>query len=461
MHDVQTEVFLWFDVCTINEHQPERVSKGFSDTFMEAVGSIGHTLLVLTPWDQPLVLSRSWCMWEMYYPEQKRCELTICLTNEQRQAFLGAGDLQDAFAGIDSSKASAGSDIDRQKIAEAVKASVGFKALDGMIFARLRDWALGAKQAAEAEARSAAGGALTTEKAVLTAAATAEQLSAQGRLEEEAALWLEVIAFHEPLEGPTGEGTLRAKGSYASVLMTQGKLEEAERLYREVLMGCAAAVQANVNKDINLETLIKSAGNYAILLEKQGRLDEAERVYRDVVEMKTEAFGANHAETLSSKGGYADILRLQGKQDEAERLYQEVIEAKTATLGANHADTLREKGNYAIVLENQGNMEEAERVYWEVIEGHTTTLTFKYNLGAVLANAGDFARALPLFEEAAMGRAAALGEDHQSTQSARRACAQCDARPAQDKAKTATLSALGGKGIHATELDEEGKLEEA
>jgi len=93
--------------------------------------------------------------------------------------------------------------------------------------------------------------------------------------------------------------------------------------------------------------------------------------------------------------------------------------------------------------------------------GHTSTLSTKYNLGNLLLNAGDMARARALLEEAAAGRAAALGEDHQSTQSARRACAQCDARPAQDKAKTATLSALGGKGIHATELEEEGKLEEA
>ena len=112
MHDAETEIFLWFDICElsldallrdlflalltafpsqINEHWPERFTKGFSDTFMEAVGDIGHTLLVLTPWDQPVVLSRSWCLWELNCTEQNGCELTICLTHEQRQAFLDAG----------------------------------------------------------------------------------------------------------------------------------------------------------------------------------------------------------------------------------------------------------------------------------------------------------------------------------------------------------------------------------
>ena len=65
----------------INEHWPERFSNGFSDTFTEAVGDIGHTLLILTPRDQPVVLFRSWCLWELNCTEHKECELTICLTH--------------------------------------------------------------------------------------------------------------------------------------------------------------------------------------------------------------------------------------------------------------------------------------------------------------------------------------------------------------------------------------------
>ena len=157
MHDEQTEIFLWFDICVINEHWPEQFSKGFSDIFMEAVGDIGHTLLVLTPWDQammllmilvlllvlvllltfsfqPIVPSRSWCLWEMYCKEQKECDLKVCLPNEQRQAFLDTAApkptaVQDACGQIESSIASAGSDADRDKIAAAIEDGVGFKKL--------------------------------------------------------------------------------------------------------------------------------------------------------------------------------------------------------------------------------------------------------------------------------------------------------------------------------------------
>ena len=94
------------------------------------------------------------------------------------------------------------------------------------------------------EAKTAAGGALSTVEAVNAAFASAAQVMQQGRLEEAAALWPEVIAGYEALEGPTGQGTLTAKGAYAIVLAQQGKLEEAGSLYREVVKGKTAALSA-------------------------------------------------------------------------------------------------------------------------------------------------------------------------------------------------------------------------
>ena len=85
------------------------------------------------------------------------------------------------------------------------------------------------------------------------------------------------------------------------------------------------------------------------------------------------------------------------------------------------------------MLKQQGKLEEAERIYLEVIENqtaalgasHTDTLSTKYNLGLLL-DAGDRARARPLLEEAAADWAAALGEEHEDTQTARRQLARCN-----------------------------------
>ena len=105
---------------------------------------------------------------------------------------------------------------------------------------------------------------------------------------------------------------------------------------------------------------------------------------------------------------------------------------------------------YASVLKNQGKLQEAERVYREVIErktaalgaGHLETLNTKYNLGALLLDSGDRVLARPLLEEAAVGRAEALGEDHEHTQAARTALvaatAAAAARPREAPSNTAS-----------------------
>ena len=125
--------------------------------------------------------------------------------------------MQDTFGQIDSSQASAGSDADRDKIAAAIEEGVGFKQLDGMILERLRDWALGAQQAA-------------------------------------AALWPEMIAGYEAL----GQSTMAAKENYAIVLESQGKLEEAELDYREVVEGQTTALgdkhTSTLRTKFNLDT---------------------------------------------------------------------------------------------------------------------------------------------------------------------------------------------------------------
>jgi len=105
---------------------------------------------------------------------------------------------------------------------------------------------------------------LATAEAVGASFDAAEQLYQQGRLEESAALWPEVIASYEALEGgSTGMGSLPAKGNYALVLSDQGKLEEAAKLYREMDDVLTASLGAG-----HWQTLMAKSG-YAIVLQNQ------------------------------------------------------------------------------------------------------------------------------------------------------------------------------------------------
>jgi len=72
------------------------------------------------------------------------------------------------------------------------------------------------------------------------------------------------------------------------------------------------------------------------------------------------------------------------------------------------------------------------------------TLITKYNLGDLLLNAGDRARARPLFEEAAAGWAAALGGDPPAH--TERPAAACAVRPQASEIRYRSSSARGDAG---------------
>ena len=56
--------FFWVDGLSIDEHQGFYGDKGednsevWAETFKEAVRKMGNTVMVLAPWDQPVVLTR-------------------------------------------------------------------------------------------------------------------------------------------------------------------------------------------------------------------------------------------------------------------------------------------------------------------------------------------------------------------------------------------------------------------
>ena len=58
--------FFWFDTFSIDEHATQTLGPDWWDeTFKEAIRMIGGTVMVLSPWDDPIPLTRSWCLWDI------------------------------------------------------------------------------------------------------------------------------------------------------------------------------------------------------------------------------------------------------------------------------------------------------------------------------------------------------------------------------------------------------------
>ena len=78
--------YIWFDICTVNQHVWKNID--FQTTFKDAVGDIGHTMLILAPWKNPIPLRRSWCLWEINSTIETDSKLEVVLPKSQEDDFI-------------------------------------------------------------------------------------------------------------------------------------------------------------------------------------------------------------------------------------------------------------------------------------------------------------------------------------------------------------------------------------
>ena len=99
-------MYFWFDTFSIDEHATQTLpQEWWSTTFLEAVRMIGHTVMMLSPWNHPIPLTRAWCLWELYATVLVGGSFSVCLGPAERQKFETAliddfDVVMTAFAGI-------------------------------------------------------------------------------------------------------------------------------------------------------------------------------------------------------------------------------------------------------------------------------------------------------------------------------------------------------------------------
>jgi hypothetical protein len=144
---VPTPTYVWLDIFSVNQHAPEQPPEWWDSTFRTAVGELGHTLLVLAPWDKPVALSRVWCLWEILCTIDEGADLTVLLPSNEKRRLTEelAKDLDQVaitVADVDAERAEAFKAEDKKRIFEAIQRVLpkGFLDLNEKVKERLRQW---------------------------------------------------------------------------------------------------------------------------------------------------------------------------------------------------------------------------------------------------------------------------------------------------------------------------------
>ncbi|CAE7423327.1 klc-2 [Symbiodinium sp. KB8] len=121
----------------------------------------------------------------------------------------------------------------------------------------------------------------------------------------------------------------------AEVLQERGQLQEAEKLYRQVLLSRRASPG-----DSHPDTL-SSMHDLATLLVKREQFGEAEELFREELEKRRrDKLGDEHADTMSSISDLATLLKEKEEWKEAEQLFCEKLLCGQSVHGTQHKETI-------------------------------------------------------------------------------------------------------------------------
>jgi len=229
----------------------------------------------------------------------------------------------------------------------------------------------------------------------------------EGRHDEMERLFTEILQVGQHIWSV--EDQLHAMNGLGVAYMGQGKNEEAEALFEKMLYIDQRELQGEYGRSAPW-----FRHNLANVYRSRGRYDEAEHILKEM--MRTD-------EDPGPKELLAYLYAAQGRYDEAEKLFAEALEAFRLRLGNEHPRTLASMQYFAQFHLKQGHHDEAGDLLREALpiaraqlrEGHPRTLSLACALGVLHLRQARYEEAERLLLEAYHGRETKLGPEHPHT----------------------------------------------
>jgi lipopolysaccharide biosynthesis regulator YciM len=371
-------IIIWLDLFSTSQHSTfSKPPEWWQKTFISAIGQMGQMVMVMTPWDNPVSLTRAWCLIELFACRSSGSHFGVALPPTERARFLEQitehpAAFYDMLSKVNTEKSECSRKEDRDRIFAAVRGlDGGFTSLDRSVLSTMTEWL-------------------------------------ERQLEEEIAG--AVVSGREDTE-------CYMMNALASLFVKKGKYDPALPLYEECL-----AKRKRILGDDHPDTL-HSLNNLANLFRNMGEYDRALPLYKECLAKRKRILGNDHPDTLSSLNNLAILFDDKGEFDHAWPLCEECLAKRKRVLGNDHPHTLGSLNNLAILFYSKGEYDRALPLYKECLakrkrvlgDDHPDTLGSLNNLAILFYNTGEYDRALPLYEECLAERKRVLGDDHPDT----------------------------------------------
>ena len=464
--DSNGETFvLWFDLFSNNQHGLDAPPpfEWWCDTFMNAIKTLGRVVMIMEPWENPIPLTRVWCLWEVYCASNTESVFEVAMSKSESKRFrtiirTDYGAFYKMLSTVDVHKSEAWNPLDRIRIFEVIEKTIGFEKLNSKVFecfrsCSIRDMtenivklerenaienrleiidckkALGflysnmglfheaqkifeecilLKEMVPHSSRADAVGVL------YLLAATYVQSGSLGNAE---ACFKECVELFTSTEGPSARSTMGAKFGLAGVYTNTNRPGEAETVFSELLQSFTA-LQGDHGEDA-LNCLI-GLGAVSITL---GKYHQAVEYYRKGMLGYSDLLGKRHPRTLNAMSGLAGALWYENKFDESTALRKESLQVQKEIFGDKHPEVIITMFNLALDLRNQEKYQEAEEAFKECAdlqtevfgEYHASTLQSRAELASIYVKQGKHQEAESALSVCLSQQRATLGSKHDTT----------------------------------------------
>ncbi|CAK4458118.1 unnamed protein product [Aphanomyces euteiches] len=349
-------VSLWFCTFCNNQHEIESKVHAFNHwfgIFRSSLRTIGNVVMVLSPWNDPITLKRTWCVFEVYASIVENARFEIALRRSQKSTFLEDIQNEGAFVkmlgSIKSEKSQTTIPSDRDNIFLRIRDEVGFTKLDRMVFESIEKWIVRVVDQQIDQVSSKVN--------------KARFLLAKGRIADDdtqfdatAAAYEESYNIFHKTKGMTFPETWKALSLLAFTNFLQGcPYEQVESRLLEA-MGHQIELLSKDHED-TLITMVYLGEFYT----NYGKYDLALPIFMECFERQCQVLGEDNTWTISAMSRIANVLRFQNKLKKSSQWLLRSYESHLRVFGPDHPDTICLLNNLGVLSNEIGDFESADK----------------------------------------------------------------------------------------------------
>ena len=371
-------ITVWFDMLCMNQCKKRVYStQWLESSFVDGINLVNKVLVVMTPWDKPLVFERTWCLWEIF-----TCVMKAMQNNEEPKINFGLPPSQYAkfkehlennsqhtipytyFRMVDLIELGTSLTTIKRHHKNILAVCTQYHSDSRLEFRAntlirkcFKKWVI--DEAKKTMEKSFNGSALKQADAQVTLANVYRYEGDSNKAKPLLENALEVFKNHL---GPGHEKTLQAAFNLGNIYEYDRELDKALTSYTYCLETRRVS-HGDAHPDM-LHTVLAIGIIYNNLSLTQNEL----KLYETMLSAFTETCGPDHEYTMSMVTSIANFHYIHAKNDAqmlsiAEHYFRRALECCSRRLGKENSDSLFLLDRLAEVNFRLGNLKEASKLY--------------------------------------------------------------------------------------------------